>query len=92
MKTYDLTIHTYMDEREGALLEHVAPEYFMEVYKRVQENARHKHRYLQEQVLKYEKLVEYRAYKGLESDYPKKLEKAIEHLERFIHVNADYLI
>ena len=81
-----------MDEREGVILKHVAPEYFMEVYKRVQENARQKHMHLQGQVLKYEKLIEYRSYKGIDNDYPKKLENAMEHLERFIDANADYLI
>lgn len=85
-------MNNYMDEREGAILKHVAPEYFMEVYKRVQENARQKHIHLQGQVLKYEKLIEYRTYKGLDSEYPKKLENATEHLERFIAVNVDYLI
>ncbi len=90
----------YMDEREGACLQHVAPEYFSEVYNRVRRNARLKYINLQNTVEKYKKLnMGYKMRKQstvisykIDYDYAKELSIAEEHLERFINANADYLI
>lgn len=89
----------YMDARKGAFLKHIAPEYFSEVYKRVQKNARDEYVILVSRVeqLKHsielcEKLKHKFPIQPFEKNYPKDLERAEEHLERFIVANADYLI
>jgi hypothetical protein len=90
---------SYMDKREGDILKHIAPEYFSEVYKRVQKNARDEYVRLVSRVkqLKHsielcEKLKHKYPLQPYEKRYPKDLERAEEHLERFIAANADYLI
>ena len=89
----------YMDARKGAFLKHISPEYFSEVYKRVQKNARDEYVILVSRVeqLKHsielcEKLKHKFPIQPFEKNYPKDLERAEEHLERFIVANADYLI
>lgn len=88
-----------MDKRYGEYLKHISSEYFSEVYKRVQEEARQEYQRLQARVVKAEDgLKLYYKLRGVgyipaeEEKYKKDLERAKEHLERFIAANADYLI
>lgn len=90
----------YMDKRCGDYLKNINPKHFMEVYKRVQAGAREEYQQLQDRVeylescIKISKKAEAKGYplQPFEKNYPQDLARAKEHLERFIAVNADYLI
>lgn len=90
---------SYMDKRYGTFLKVINLDNFSEVYKRVQKSARDEHVRLVSRVEQLKVLIEIcenlkHTYpmQPYEKNYPKDLEIAEEHLERFIAANADYLI